>query len=259
MEREKLESMLIEYIDGSLGEEEKLFLEKELAQNQESKALYNQLKEVIIKMDNASQAKPSEALKNSFEHFLSQEIAKTMKPEVKPAALIPMFYRIAAGIILLMVAGVTGYWIRRDLQNQDELTRIKQELEANKRMMMTLLDNEYSASQRMQGVSVAYEMNMADDEIVGILVKTLNSDPNTNVRLAALDALSKFNTEDRVRKSLIESLSTQKDPVIQIALIQLMVKMKEKKVIMQLEKMTKDSKMMKAVKDEAYSGIFKLS
>lgn len=125
--------------------------------------------------------------------------------------------------------------------------------------MKTLLDNELSASQRMQGISVAYQMDETDDEIVGILVKTLNTDPNTNVRLAALDALSKFSMEENVRNSLIASLSTQKDPIIQIALIQLMVTMKEKSVVRQLERMTKDSKMMKAVRDEAYSGIFKLS
>ena len=124
---------------------------------------------------------------------------------------------------------------------------------------MGLLDNEFSPSQRMQGVSVAYEINKPDDEIVRVLVSTLNNDPNTNVRLAALDALSQFSTEKGVRKSLIESLSTQKDPVVQIALIQLMVKMKEKGVVKQLERITKDAKTMKAVRDEAYSGIFKLS
>jgi hypothetical protein len=257
MEREKLESMLIDYIDGNLEEKDSLLIEAELEENQEAKALYAQLKEVMTKMSDAAMLVPGEALKSSFEQFLSQEVTK--KPEAKTVTMVPMIYRIAAGIILLMVAGVTTYWIRRDLQNQEELARIKMELEVNKRMMMSMLDNEFSPSQRMQGVSVAYEMNKPDDEIVTVLVKTFNNDPNTNVRLAALDALSKFSSEDGVRKSLIEALSTQKDPVIQIALIQLMVKMKEKTVIDQLEKIATDSKTIKAVKTEAYSGIFKLS
>lgn len=257
MERDKLESMLIEYIDGTLEEHDRLLVEYELERNPQTKTLYAQLKEVMNSMGDAPDLAPGEVLKKGFEHFLLQEAAA--QPKAKAVSLFPMFYRIAAGIALLMIVGVTAYWVRRDMQNQDRITKMEKELEVSKQMMMTLLDNEYSASQRMQGVSVAYEMNMADDEIVGILVKTLNSDPNTNVRLAALDALSKFSSEDKVRKSLIESLSTQKDPIIQIALIQLMVKMKEKTVVKQLEKMTKDSKTMKAVKDEAYSGIFKLS
>jgi hypothetical protein len=257
MEREKLESMLIEYIDGNMEEKDRLLIETELEKNQEAKILYVQLKEVMVKMSDSAMLVPGEALKSSFEQFLSQEVAK--KPEAKTVTMVPMIYRIAAGIILLMVVGVTTYWIRRDLQNQEELARIKMELEVNKRMMMSMLDNEFSPSQRMQGVSVAYEMNKPDDEIVTVLIKTFNNDPNTNVRLAALDALSKFSAEDGVRKSLIEALSSQKDPVIQIALIQLMVKMKEKTVIDQLEKIATDSKTMKAVKTEAYSGIFKLS
>jgi hypothetical protein len=79
------------------------------------------------------------------------------------------------------------------------------------------------------------------------------------VRMAALDALSKFHEEPNVRKELVHSLSVQKDPVVQIALIQLLVTIKEKSVVRDLERMTKDKNMMKAVKDEAYSGIMKLS
>ena len=126
-------------------------------------------------------------------------------------------------------------------------------------MMLAMMNNEQSASQRITGVSVAYQLEKADDEIVHVLVKTMNEDPNTNVRMAALEALSKFHTDPNVRKALIQSLSTQKDPVVQIALIQLMVMMKEKGVVKDLEQMTKDKSTMKAVKDEAYSGILKLS
>jgi hypothetical protein len=257
MEREKLESMLIDYIDGNLGEKDSLLIESELEKNPDAKTLYDQLKEVMVKMGDASQLVPSESLKNSFEHFLLQEIAQ--KPEAKSVRMTPMFYRIAASIILLLVVGVTAYFIRNDLQNEARIAEMENVLEENKRVMMAMLNNEFSASQRMQGVSVAHEMSKPDDEIVTVLVKTFNRDPNTNVRLAALDALSKFSSEEGVRKSLIESLSTETDPIIQLALIRLMVEMKEKAVIEQLEKIAKDSRTMKAVKTEAYSGIFKLS
>lgn len=249
--------MLIEYIDGTLEENDKLLIEAELKSNEEAKLLYNQLQEVMMRMSDSTQLTPGEALKNSFDHFLKQEIAK--KTEAKTVSMIPMFYRIAAGLILLMVVGVTAYWIRRDMQNQEALEAMKKELEANKRIMMAFLENEYSPSQRMQGVSVAYEMSKPDDEIVEVLVKTLNTDPNTNVRLAALDALSKFNHEAGVRKSLVESLGTQKDPLVQIALIQLLVEIKEKGALKQLERVAKDVHSIKEVKAEAYSGIFKLS
>jgi HEAT repeat protein len=79
------------------------------------------------------------------------------------------------------------------------------------------------------------------------------------VRLNALEALSRFKEEPEVKKALINALSTQKDPVIQIALIQLMVEMKEKSVVKDLERIIEDERTMRAVKDEAYSGILRLS
>jgi len=125
--------------------------------------------------------------------------------------------------------------------------------------MLSMLENQQSASQRVMGATVAYELPKADDEIVNVLSKTLNEDSNTNVRLAALEALGKFYQQDHVRKILVTSLTTQKDPVVQIALIRLLVQMKEKQIVNELQKITHDGQVMKAVKDEAHSGILKLS
>jgi HEAT repeat protein len=111
----------------------------------------------------------------------------------------------------------------------------------------------------MTGITVAYQIPKADNEIIATLEKVMNEDPNTNVRMAALEALSKFHQEPAVRKVLLKSLTIQKDPVVQIALIQIMVMMKEKGVIKELERMTEDTGTMKAVKDAAYSGLLKLS
>jgi predicted transcriptional regulator len=108
-------------------------------------------------------------------------------------------------------------------------------------------------------LNVAMQIDKTDDEVVKALVKAMNEDSNSNVRLAALEALSKFSNDPHVRKILIASLATQKDPVVQIALIQLMVEMKEKGIVNDLQKIVEDNETMQAVKDEAYSGILKLS
>ena len=158
-----------------------------------------------------------------------------------------------------MIGVVIGNKISQDRQHDQELAAIKKELEENKSMMMAMLENQQSASQRVMGATVAYEMKSADDEIINALVKAMEEDPNSNVRLTALEALGKFYQLGKVRSQLIKSLATQKDPVIQIALIRLLVQMKEKEVVNELEKITRDATVIKAVKDEAYSGILKLS
>ncbi|MBL7876726.1 MAG: HEAT repeat domain-containing protein [Cyclobacteriaceae bacterium] len=259
MDKEKWESRLIDYIDGKSDERERMEVAHALEHDPEVRQLYQQLNEVIQAMDSASALEPSGKLKAAFEKALEEELAGIQSKKIRPLYLSPLVYRIAAGFALVILSVGIGYWVIKNQERERELADLRKQVEDNRNMMLAMIDNQQSASQRMKGVSVAYEFERADDEIVSILVKTMNEDVSTNVRLAALEALSKFMDENRVRTSLIQSLSQQKDPVVQIALIQLLVKMKEKGVIDQLEKITKDASTMKAVKDEAYSGILKLS
>ena len=259
MEKEKLEALLIDYIDGKLGEADRSIVEQELKRNAEAFTMFEQLQEVIRVMDKSSSIEPTVSLKKDFEKFLKVEIANIQKPKGKSIFFQPNFYRIAAGVALLMLGISIAYQVNKNYRQEQELAKLKTEMEATKQMMMAMLDNQQSASQRMVGATVAYKMEKMDDEIVLALVNSMNEDQNTNVRLAALEALSKFHHETAVRSVLIQSLSVQKDPVVQIALIQLLVQMKEKSVVKALEQIADDPGTLKAVKDEAYSGIMKLS
>ncbi len=256
MEKERLESLLIDYIDGKLSDTDRTLVEQEL-RKEEVQHLYNQLNEVIEVMAQASTVEPSSTVGAAFDAGLKAEIEQHKK--TKTILFQPTFYRVAAAIALLLVAGSIGFWIRQQQQHAAELQAVRQEMEATKRMLMTMLNDGQSASQRLQGANVAYTMKTTDDEIVKALVLTLNEDPNTNVRLAALDALSKFHEDPAVRSALIKSLSIQTDPSVQIALIQLMVTMKEKSIVHDLENLVDDENTMKAVKDEAYKGLLKLT
>jgi len=258
MDNEKLEMLLIDYIDGKLTDAERQQVEQEMVRNENAFRLYEQLKEIIHTIDKSKKLEPSHNLKKQFDEFLATEI-KASKKETKFIFFQPAFYRVAAAVALLVVGGGIGFWISKQNDEHQRLIAIENELKATKVMMMGFIDNQQSASQRLQGINVALTIQNADEEVVNALAKRMNEDPNTNVRLAALDALSKFHTEPQVRKVLLDALSTQKDPMVQIALIQLMVKMKEKSVVNDLKKIIEDSESMKAVKDEAYTGILKLS
>jgi HEAT repeat protein len=257
MDKELLESRIIDYIDGKGTEEERKEIERELGSKPEAFELYEQLKDVIHTIEHMKPLEPSGKLKAEFEKLLQTEIDAQKK--TKTVYFLPTIYKVAAAVLLVMAGVAIGNWINDKKQQDKQIAELKQQVEENRKLMLTMMNNEQSASQRMVGVSVAYQLDQADDEIVSVLIKTLNEDPNTNVRLAALDALGKFINEAQVKKGLIQSLSTQKDPMVQIALIQLMVKIKEKSIVDQLEKLTKDASTLKAVKDEAYSGILKLS
>ena len=258
MEKEKLESLLIDFIDGKLSEEERKTVEQELVRNAEAFTLYEQLKEVIQAMNNASRLEPSDHLKVSFDKMLQEEMGKQQTG--KTVFFRPSLYRVAAAVLLLVLGGGIGFWISKQQQQATELARMKEEMDRTKQLLIGMLDNQNSASQRVEGATVAYKSVVkADDEIVNALVKAMNDDPNTNVRMAALEALRKFQHQPYVRKMLVASLSTQKDPMVQIALIRLMVEMKEKGVTEELQRITTEEGVLPAVKDEAHIGLMRLS
>ncbi|OCX53391.1 hypothetical protein BEL04_03565 [Mucilaginibacter sp. PPCGB 2223] len=120
------------------------------------------------------------------------------------------------------------------------------------------LHNMESSASRINAVASLDQLKNKDNDVVNALVQTLNNDPNTNVRLAALDGLARFYQEKQVRKQLVSSLKKQKDPIVQIVMINLLTRIKESGILTELEKMVNDENTYKAVKDCAYSGIREL-
>lgn len=248
MEKEKLETLLIDYIDGKLNDAERHDVEQMLVADAEAFRTYEQLKEVIQAMQASAKMEPTTRLKRGFEQMIREEEIQLKKGKV--VMFQPSFFRIAAAIAFVVMGSAVAYLIWK--QNEQEVEM--------KSMLISMLENQQSASQRVLGATVAYnDVTKADDEIVNALVNAMNEDPNTNVRLAALEALGKFHTQPHVRKALIASLKTQKDPLVQIALIRLMVDMKEKDVTKELERISTDEETLQAVKDEAQAGILRLS
>jgi anti-sigma factor RsiW len=248
MEKEKLETLLIDYIDGKLNDTERYDVEQLLVADAEAFKTYEQLKEVIHAMQASARMEPTSRLKRGFEQMLREEEIQLRKGRV--VFFQPSFYRIAAAIAFVVLGGAVAFIIARQNRQSEQL----------KQTLMAMLDNQNSASQRVLGATVAYnDVERADDEIVNALVNAMNEDPNTNVRLAAMEALGKFRDQPHVRKALVASLTTQKDPVVQIALIRLMVEMKEKDITKALEKISTDEGAIQAVKDEAQAGILRLS
>ncbi len=259
MEKEKLESMMIEFVDGTLNDVDRQMIEHEIMTNPVAADLFRQTDEVSKSLAQAASFEPTGKLKTNFERMLYEEVQRQQKRAKIIGFGQQQAYRIAAGLALVLASGALFFWINKGIQQDRELARLRSEMEATKTMMMTMLQNQSSAGQRIQGVSVAYRMEKTDDDIVTALLRAMDHDPNTNVRLAALEALGKFHEQLHVRNALIKSLTTQANPVVQIALIQLLVEIKEIESLKELQRMSTDENLLPAVQDEAHIGIMKLS
>ena len=256
MDKHKLESLLIDYIDGKLNSVDKHYVEQELLKNPDSFRVYEQLKEVIHVMSRKTPVEPPEKIRQSFSALLENEIKSSKKEKV--ISLNPWWYRAAAAVAFLVVGLSLGFWISDYNQRQADIARARIEKEKTLQLV-AMIENKESAGQRILGVRAALENEKMNTDILKALIRTMNEDPNMNVRLTALEGLRRSYNEPIVRKALIESLEQQDDPVVQIALIQILVEMKEKGAVRPLQKIIEGDDLIPAVKDEAQMGILVLS
>lgn len=187
------------------------------------------------------------------------------KKSVKIKSLTSWTLRIAAGLALLITgfgAGVVyKYKFDKNQNSEDQyISGAEEEPVLKMRKVLAFDQSENtSASDRIQAVSQSYELSAADAQITELLVNVLNFDVNVNVRLAAFQALLRFENEPGVRQALIQSLSIQTDPNLQIRLIEALVSMKEKRAVEQIQRIAKNQDVMEVVRVKAEEGLSSLN
>jgi hypothetical protein len=111
--------------------------------------------------------------------------------------------------------------------------------EMRQMMMLSLLQNP-SASERMRAASYASASKTINPDILSALLTTLNNDPNVNVRLTTLDALTQYARNAAVREGLIQSILQQDSPLMQAALADVMLKLQEKRAVPSFKKLLQE-------------------
>ncbi|MFM8832405.1 MAG: HEAT repeat domain-containing protein [Cytophagales bacterium] len=157
--------------------------------------------------------------------------------------------RFAFGAVLLFVSGMVGYYLNFTKRNS-EVKQLTQQVTALREMMMISLLEKESAIERLKAVSITQEITDPSLQVTQALMKTLNADPNVNVRLAALEALQDFAAQPHVREGLIRSIALQDSPLVQVALAELMLALQEKSSVSELKKVLQQNRTPKEVKDK---------
>ena len=120
--------------------------------------------------------------------------------------------------------------------------------------MLTLLEQP-SANQRLQGINEVNKIGKIDETVITALLKTLNNDANVNVRLAAIESLTKYLEEPMVREGLVQSIVKQDSPIIQVTLANLMVALQEKESIEPFKTLMRTKELDKSVKQKLETSI----
>ncbi len=165
-------------------------------------------------------------------------------------------YAYVMGIFLTGL--LTGIYLADRNHQEERIDRLTAEIyELQEMVMVSLLDN-HSAVERLRAVNISMDIPPEDRRVAGALLKTLNNDPNINVRLAAADALVRHASDPEVRIGLVESISRQKSPIVQVALADVMLELQEPRAVEEFEKLLADNEMNIHVRDKLENTIRQL-
>jgi hypothetical protein len=264
MKCEEVESKMIDYLDKNLEEGICKEIEKHLETCERCLDELRDSQQVLNLISKDKMVKPDDSLRINFYHMLHSQIKKNEESNAslsrKPFS--PWYnltrYRIAAGIALLICGTFIGMFIRSGLNNtyaSNELKQLHSEVSDLKKATMFTMLKEVSSSDRIQAVSYAGDLDNADENVIDVLVKTLNNDKNVNVRMAAAYALSKFADKKAVCDSLVKSLTLQNDPILQVTLINILAERKVKSALKPIQEIIANRSTLKEVRAVAENSL----
>ena len=247
------DELIMDYISGQLCAEDIEIFEHNLTNNPK---LQEQLQEAQKAYDLFAECevievpKIPQSMDKGFYQMLSDEKSK-QKPKTESVwskllnnhFLKPALFGSAMLIVGLFMGNLTS---QTNNENSIVSTRYNRMQELAVVSMLQLP----SASKRLQAVSLVENSNKADDMVISALFETLNNDSNTNVRLAVLDALIQFSNTPKVRAQLVNSITNQNSPLVQVAIAELMLHLQESKAIKPLKKLLDNKDLIEPAREK---------
>jgi hypothetical protein len=171
--------------------------------------------------------------------------------------------QLAYTIILIVVGLGIGYLIESPgIQVMriitGEVASLNGDIRDMKKMMMLSLLENPSASERIRGVSFTTQIKSANKEVIEALLYTLDNDPNVNVRLVTLEALTQYSDDAAVREGLVQSIVKQDSPLLQSAMADVMLKLQEKRSVESFQKLLQQKDLDNSIRGKIEQTITKL-
>jgi len=270
MKCKDIQELLADKWAGTLDDDSRARLESHISQCPSCLQEYEQLNALWDRLGEIPSEEPSPALKSRFYSMLHSYRDDMERSEVMASphpgrsryfggafTLQPVF-QFGLAAVLLLAGFFGGYILKSSRNGHEELANLREEVREMRQMVTVSLLKQQSASERLKGVSWSSQVSQPDSEFLSVLMSTLNDDSNVDVRLAAIDALSRFAAYPDVRSGLVKSLSTQESPLVQISLIDLLVQLHERQSIDVLKSIADDAGQNQYVRQRAEWGLQKL-
>lgn len=246
MKNNDIDSLVLEYLEGGLTAGREKILKTMLIEHGYSIDELDALRETWHLLDDVTVPQAGDKMTENFYRMLENYKRDVKARHGFPGDLIiqickPRFrrfiVRIAAGIVLLFVGWSLGFWSAPKKNYDERLDYMSAEIRQMKEMVVLAELNQQSPNERIRAINEIKAYGTVDEYTIAMLFNVLSGDSNTNVRLVAVEALVAHADRTSVRQGLIQSLDQQDSPLVQLALTDAMIRLKEKQAVGRLRDM----------------------
>lgn len=237
MKKSEISELVLTYLSGSISDKRREEISSRLAQLgynldelEELKMLDNQLNEIDVPSPRSNlDERFYRMLENQRnEHLGFSIMVQRWLKKIKNPKQLP---RLAYALLLIIFGWFLGQLNQSDTTYKNEITYLSSELKEMKLMLSLNLLTQTSPGDRIKGLKNIQNLDKGDSRIVNALINSFYTDENVNVRLFALEILTQFSDNTHIRQSLVQSISEQKSPIVQLALTDAMIELKAKESV----------------------------
>lgn len=264
MNCDEVRDQLPDYWTGALEESAKSRMQSHFASCPACRAEAETLSAIWKKLGAIPEERPGRGLRARFDATLEAYMQGLRQAERGPSTRErvdkwldgwwprqPVF-QFGFALAFLAIGLLVGYSITQNSRSGGgEVAQLREEVRHTRQLVALSLLQQQSASERLKGVDWSNRMARPDPQVLSALLHTVNYDQNVNVRLAALDALHQSANNEMVRRGLVESLDRQTSPMVQIALIDLLVEIRDKPAGQALKDLMQETGLNPEVRERA--------
>lgn len=268
-----VKSQITNWLANELSATERTALDAHVADCADCQQEVAAMQQVWQQIGNVPTPKPSPELNRQFYAMLNSFEATEKAAKQTPWANLQTWLqqqnwvslapRLAYSLLLLGVGVAIGYGVHRaqapTVAYRQRIDTLSVQVEEMREMMMLSMLENPSATERLRAVGYTKDIDKVDSHVIEALLTTLNNDPNVNVRLVTLEALAELARDARVREGLVQSLTKQESPLVQVALADVMVKLQEKRSLKPLRQLLRQPGTNDLVKTKLEQTIRELS
>ncbi len=270
MNCKKTRDNFADYLAGNLNNDQVLMIKDHLIRCKNCREGVEDMDEIWTKLGVLPEIEPSNNLRDRFYAMLKsykEDINHLKKPKkflnllgnifniLKPKSPI---YQFSSLLVLLLVGIIIGSAVKsgEDFMKPDPVQTLESD-QIRKQAVLSLL-KEDSSSNRLLGVNWTSKIIKPDNTTLNALLNTLNFDPNVNVRLSVVDALFLFRNNELVKEGLLKSILNQESPLVQLAIINLLTDIRERRAIKALKNLINNRRLNPAVVKQAKLSLHKI-